>query len=186
MHTNKTKLEKGKLLIAEPFLNDPYFKRTVILLIEHNEKGSMGIILNKMVENRLHEVIDNFPESDFMVNIGGPVSEDSLFYLHNNSKIPTSLQIYNNLYFGGDYELIKKMVQNKSIDKNTIRFFIGYAGWTKNQLEQEIKENSWIITDYNSKLIFDLNTKLIWKKAIESLGNAYKLMINFPENPILN
>src|SRR5210317_573671 len=116
---------KGQVLISEPFLLDFYFKRSVVLLAEHNEEGSFGLILNKPVDILLSEIVDGFPEFDAPVYLGGPVKSDSLYFIHTlGDKIENSLKILDGLYWGGDIEHIKELILLGKIDINQIKFFV--------------------------------------------------------------
>ena len=122
--------EKGCVLLSEPFLNDPFFKRTVVLLCEHNEDGAFGFVLNNYIDVALNEVIEDFPEWRNVISIGGPVKSGNLFYLHTlGDLIPESAMVVEGLYFGGDFEKVKELLQRGEIKQNQIRFFIGYSGW---------------------------------------------------------
>ncbi len=150
--TNNIRPERGKILISEPFLMDYYFKRAVVLLAEHNEEGTFGVILNKPVSTRFDEVVKGFPEFDGQVYLGGPVQSDSLFFLHTlGDIIPESMEIIEGVYWGGDIEVIREMVEVKSISPDDLRFFIGYSGWGPDQLKEELKRNSWVVSDISAK-----------------------------------
>jgi len=178
----------GRALISEPFLRDMYFKRTVIFLTEHNEEGSVGFILNKPLNIPFTELITDFPTTDMNISLGGPVSTNSLHYLHTLGDIvPQSVKIVDDIYWGGDFEIIKSMILSGIMDNSQIRFFLGYSGWQANQLEDELNENSWVVSELNPKLIMNWdNNDDIWKKALSGIGGKYKLWSNFPENPSLN
>src|ERR1700741_774928 len=103
--------EQGKLLISEPFLTDPYFRRSVILLSEHTDKGTTGFILNKPTEFRLNEVISDFPDFNVPVNFGGPIKNDTLHYIHKlGDKLQGSHMIVPGIYWGGDFEMLKTLI----------------------------------------------------------------------------
>ena len=179
--------DKGRILIAEPFLNDTYFKRSIILLTEHSEEGSVGFVLNKPVSLKLDEVIPDIPSFETTVSIGGPVGTNSIHYIHTvGDIIPESVKIVGNIYWGGEFEAIKNMLQTGTLKKNQIKFFLGYSGWHPNQLERELHENSWIVTSLDPAKIMEANTNNLWKYAMRQLGNKYKIWSDFPEDPNLN
>jgi putative transcriptional regulator len=98
-------IEKGSLLLAEPFISDPFFKRTVILVCDHGKEGSFGFVLNNYVEVELSQLMEDFPDDKINVSIGGPVKSSNLFYLHTKGElIPNSAAIMDGLYFGGDFD----------------------------------------------------------------------------------
>ena len=187
MALTKLKPCKGRLLISEPFLNEPYFKRSVILLAEHNEEGSIGFILNKPIDIKLTRAIPDFPEYKGTLFLGGPVSKNQLFFIHTlGSKIEGSIEIMKDLFLGGNINELKKMITKKEIKSSDFRFFAGYSGWGPEQLNNELKAKSWIVTDATREQIMDENTIRLWGNVLKTMGNEYAMMANFPENPSLN
>lgn len=184
---NKLPLKQGRLLIAEPFMADNYFRRSVVVLAELNEKGSVGFILNKPVEMFVHEVIPDFPLTDHRIYFGGPVQRDQLFYAHTlGERIPNSIPIAPGLWWLGDFDHVRKMVEKKEIGQQEIRFFIGYSGWEAGQLDGEMEKKSWYVSKINRAIVFDSDAKNLWGNAVRSLGREYAHMVNFPEDPALN
>ena len=180
--------KKGHLLIAEPsILGDVSFNRSVILLAEHNDEGSIGFILNKPLNYTINDLIPEI-EASFKIYNGGPVEQDNLYFIHNIPEIiPNSVQISNGIYWGGDFETTKQLINERKITKNNIRFFLGYSGWSVNQLELEMQENSWIVTEntLENKLL-SKSSNQFWKEKIIEQGGEYVLFSNAPENPALN
>ncbi len=182
------KLQKGQLLIAEPsILGDVSFNRSVILLAEHNAEGSVGFILNKPLDYTIGDLLPEI-EASFKIYIGGPVEQDNLYFIHTIPKlINNSIEISNGIYWGGDFELTKSLINEGKINKEEIRFFLGYTGWSAAQLETEIQGNSWIIANNTLKKdILSKSSKKFWKEKINELGGEYILWSNAPENPNLN
>lgn len=182
------KLKKGILLIAEPsIIGDLSFNRSVILLADHNDEGSVGFILNKPLEYTIQDLIPEI-NAKFKIYNGGPVEQDNLYFIHNIPElIPNSIEISNGIYWGGDFESTKALINEGKIKKSNIRFFLGYTGWDAQQLDQEMQANSWIITKniYENKIIGKSTTDF-WKQKILELGGDYVIWSNAPENPILN
>ena len=181
-------LQKGHLLIAEPsILGDVSFTRSVLLLAEHNNEGSIGFILNKPLNYTINDLLPEI-ESYFKIYNGGPVEQDNLFFIHIiPAIIPDSIEISNGIFWGGDFETTKKLINEGKITKNHIRFFLGYSGWSVNQLETEMQENAWILSENTSKdKLLSKVSKLFWKEKIMEQGGEYVLFSNSPENPILN
>jgi O-antigen/teichoic acid export membrane protein len=147
-------IKKGHLLIAEPsILGDLSFNRSVILLADHNAEGSVGFILNKPLDYSVNDLV---PEVDatFTIYNGGPVEQDNLYFIHNIPElIPNSVEISNGVFWGGDFEKTRDLINNGSINKDNIRFFLGYTGWDANQLETEMSANSWILIEKLSRII---------------------------------
>jgi putative transcriptional regulator len=182
------KLQKGQLLIAEPsIIGDLSFNRSVILLADHNEEGSVGFILNKPLKYTIKDLI---PEIDakFKIYNGGPVEQDNLYFIHNvPDLIPNSIEISNGIFWGGNFELTKDLINQGLIKKKNIRFFLGYTGWDSEQLENEMQSNSWILSkNIYQKDILSKSSLHFWKEKIIELGGEYLIWSNAPENPILN
>lgn len=182
------KLQKGQLLIAEPsIIGDLSFNRSVILLADHNEEGSVGFILNKPLKYTIKDLI---PEIDakFKIYNGGPVEQDNLYFIHNvPDLIPNSIEISNGIFWGGNFELTKDLINQGLIKKKNIRFFLGYTGWDSKQLENEMQSNSWILSkNIYQKDILSKSSLHFWKEKIIELGGEYLIWSNAPENPILN
>lgn len=177
----------GTLLIADPFLNDPNFKRTVIFLCEHKEEGSFGFVLNKKTEHLLGELIAGVEMSDFPVYYGGPVQQDTIHFIHQcPNLIPGGEEVIDGIYWGGDFEIVTDLVKANRLRSRDIRFFIGYSGWSGNQLQDEMTAKSWILSESNRKLIFATDAAEIWKAALQHLGGDFVQLINYPIDPQLN
>jgi putative transcriptional regulator len=182
------RLKKGNLLIAEPsIIGDLSFNRSVILLADHNPEGSVGFIINKVLKYTINDLVPDV-EVDFKIYNGGPVEQDNLYFIHNIPElISNSIEISNGIFWGGDFETTKKLLNNGTIKEDNIRFFLGYTGWDASQLEDEMNANSWIVTEnhYQNKII-GKSTADFWKEKILELGGEYIIWSNAPENPALN
>ena len=177
----------GILLIADPFLKDPNFLRTVVFLCEHKEEGSFGFVLNRRYENTLDELIPGLDELKLPVYYGGPVQMDTIHFLHQYpDEIPGSEEVIKGVYWGGDFEKVVEMLKNGKAHPDKIRFYIGYSGWSDGQLTTEMEEKSWLTVAGTRKLIFHRNYQEIWKESLKQLGGDYEMMINFPIDPQLN
>lgn len=177
----------GILLIADPFLKDPNFLRTVVFICEHKEEGSFGFVLNRPYENTLDELIPGAEGFKLPVYYGGPVQMDTIHFLHQYpEEIPGGHEVMKGVFWGGDFERAVEMIKNQEIDMNKIRFFIGYSGWGNGQLGEEMKEKSWLTVKAVRKLVFHKNVTEIWKDSIKHLGGDYEIMIHFPIDPQLN
>ncbi len=185
--TNNRIASKGLVLISEPFLNDTYFKRSVVYLTEHNEKGSIGFVLNKPIDLNVHEVIQDFPEIDAGISIGGPVNTNTIHYIHTlGDKIPDSIKVKDNIYWGGDFEILKDMISAGIVSRQQVRFFLGYSGWAEKQLDHELAENAWLVAEINPDKVMKSDQSSFWNQLLEQMGNKYQVWANFPENPGLN
>lgn len=186
-YRNKIKPEKGRLLISEPFLPDPNFERTVVLLCEHNEKGSFGFVLNKPSILKVNEVMEDITELDNLVYIGGPVEQDTLHFIHRNAILTNAVEIVDNIYWGGAFGNLMLLCETHQITAKDIRFFLGYSGWGPGQLETELDQDSWIVCDFViDQLLFDTGSEIMWRKALENMGGRFSVYSNYPVDPRLN
>ena len=153
-----------------PNMIDPFFSKSVVLICDHNSHGSMGVILNK----KLNQEKSN-PESDVevlrdekVIFFGGPVMVNFILLLHDEKKFKNnSYKISENLFLSNNGSLNNKIrISNK-------KFISGYAGWSAGQLENEIKNGDWIVQKVRNDLIFGTDCEEIWNNAIESLGFNY-------------
>jgi putative transcriptional regulator len=177
----------GILLIADPFLKDPNFKRSVIFLCEHQHEGSFGFLLNKKYEYSLKDLVQSAEDLEIPVYFGGPVQMDTIHFLHQYPDlIEGGYEVVDGIYWGGDFERALAGIRSGEIKPGKIRFYIGYSGWAGGQLDDELKEKSWLSVKANRKLIFHKKTEEIWREAIRLLGGNYLMMINFPTDPQLN
>jgi putative transcriptional regulator len=188
MGLNIEKPHKGALLISEPFLHDPYFQRSVILLTEYSpETGSTGLILNKPIDLSLNDGLSDFPPYDGQVYLGGPIHKDNLFFIHSlGEKVEDSVEIIPGLFWGGNFETIKYLIASNQIQDNEIRFFAGYSGWEPFQLEREIEEQAWIVTQADPNIIMNTGNDSMWSEVLKQMGTEYAILANFPVDPSLN
>ncbi len=184
---NNILARQGRILISEPFLSDTYFHRSVVFLTEHSEEGSVGFVLNKPVDLSVNDVLGDFPEIEGEISIGGPVNTNTIHYIHTlGEAIPNSVKVLGNIYWGGDFEVIKDMITEGKIRSDQIRFFLGYSGWSPNQLENELSENAWVVSELDPDTIMKGPDFGLWKDTLLKLGSKFRTWINFPENPSLN
>ena len=179
-------LKKGRVLVSEPFMQDPYFKRSVVFLTEHSKEGTVGFILNQPLGVKISELVPELSNCDFPVFLGGPVNSQNLFFLHKEDKLPGSIQLSADLYWDGDFEILKEWLNSGRVKADEIRFFLGYSGWDYVQLKDEINSQSWLITELKESVIFQVNTNSLWKESMKSMGEMQAIYANFPEDPKLN
>lgn len=179
--------KKGRILVSEPFSQDKHFKRSVILLTEHDNKGTMGFVLNKPMKMKVSEMVNSLKNFHNAIYLGGPLNTDYLFYIHTFGKlIPDSLPLYDGLYWGGNLETIIDLFEKKQISHENIRFFKGYTGWSPAQLTNEIENKFWLVSQIDSHTIIETPVERLWEVAVQSLGKTYHYWLNFPSNPIYN
>lgn len=180
---------QGSILISEPFLQDAYFQRSVVLLIEHNTQGSMGFVLNKktdLIVNTFFPELEEYPE--IPIYLGGPVSANRLFFIHSLGDliVPDSVKIKDRLYFDGDFEALKRYIQNGHSIEGKVKFFLGYSGWTEGQLGNEISKNSWVVSHAAKENVLLADGESFWKNSLEQLGSNYEAWTKYPKDPYLN
>ena len=187
IQSNNVLPSRGRILISEPFLRDATFGRSVILLVDHTDEGSMGLVINKQLPLFLNDIIMEFKYLDEIpLYKGGPIATDTLFYLHTLSDIPGSISISKGLYLNGDFDEIKKYILQENKISECIRFFLGYSGWDSEQLSNEIRENTLLVSEEEKSYLMKNNIKDMWRKALEKLGSKYETWSRFPQVPTLN
>ena len=181
-------IKAGNLLIADPFLKDPNFQRTVVLLCDHQaETGSIGFVINRKYGKTVGELISQLETCALPVYYGGPVQTDTIHFLHTCPHLITDgLSIGNGIYWGGDFATAAQLLRNNEIETGDIRFYLGYSGWGVAQLADEMKEKTWLTTEANIKLVFHKNVSFIWQDSIRQLGGEYEQLNHYPIDPQLN
>ena len=181
------KPDKGRILIAEPFLQGPYFSRSIVLITEYGKEGAVGFVLNKSSDMYPDEVIDDLYNFRGELYLGGPVASDTLHFIHTlGYLVPGAMHVAGNIFWGGDFEVVKNLINSGQANSQSVKFFAGYAGWSPGQLETELEEKSWVVSKIDENLVFSSNTKNIWKETLSRLGDVYKTWCNFPVNPASN
>lgn len=184
--SDKSRLKAGRILIAEPFLKDSSFSRSVVLLCEHGTEGALGFVLNKPTEMTIGDLLPELYAPSTIINKGGPVQLDTLHMLHGMPKVLGGSKVANGVYWGGSYEVLQSIISDTSYPTSSVKLLVGYAGWSPGQLEEELQEGSWLISDINDDIIFEKDPNEMWRKAILSLGKEYAYLANWPTDPQLN
>mgnify|MGYP001181328340 CR=1 FL=1 len=184
------KFEKGYLLVANPILPDPNFSRTVVLLCNHNHGGSFGLVINRVAEFSLDEILleseHNIPEFQ-KIFLGGPVSPTQGFFLCRSEKELDEVEpICDGIYLGMNWESSGTVAKKIEDPEKNIRFYLGYSGWASDQLAREMKQKSWLSREANQSFIFSENEDQVWSDVVRSLGKEYEYLLNAPINPSLN
>lgn len=181
--------QQGSLLLSEPFMLDPNFQRSVVLLCEHSEEdGSVGLVLNQPSSLLLKDVMSDMPNAEYQLFVGGPVGQDSIQFIHKcYDRLNSGIEIGENLFWGGNFEALKLLINDRAIGLDEIKFFIGYSGWSPGQLAKELKENTWMIgNSFDPDIVFVNDEENLWKEAVISLGPRYAHVAGFPQNPMWN
>ncbi|MEL6676143.1 MAG: YqgE/AlgH family protein [Bacteroidota bacterium] len=168
-------------------MHDENFQRTVVLLVEHNDKGSLGFVLNRRLKFNINEVVAEMPSMEAPVYLGGPVEQNSLHYVHRfGTSLAGSRHVIEDIYWGGDFAALKDNIRSGKLSQDDIVFFIGYAGWGPGQLDQELEKKSWIIAPEDHSFVFEKGGKEMWRKILKKMGAKYKIISNYPVDPRLN
>lgn len=186
MNTNTPPVTNGSLLIAEPFMGDSNFERSVVLLCEHSPAGTFGLVLNQTTDIHLGDVIDEI-QADLPLFVGGPVQQNTLHFIHRRPDlIDHSIRVADGLYWSGDFEQIKQAVNVGTLTARDARFFIGYSGWSEGQLEAELGQKAWIVSRIDADFLFDTPASEFWRGVLKRMGGAYKAIAHYPVDPRLN
>lgn len=186
--TSDLDIQKGNVLIGKPnILGDVTFNRAIILIVDSNNEGVVGFIINKPIDDKLSDLLPEV-ENDFKVFDGGPVEKDKLYFIHNVPSIVTGgLKIAEDLYWGGDYKLVVELINNGQLNDGHVKFFLGYSGWGESQLEDEIKNEVWLKqSNFDSSEIIACNKASYWNEKIKSIGGEFLIWSNAPDNPNYN
>lgn len=183
---NKVPPARGKVLVSEPFLDDSYFSRSVVLLCEHNTEGTFGFVLNNYVEVSMQDILPDFPEIITRISVGGPVKTGNLYYVHTHGEIEGCDEVLPGLYMGGDFKTLKILIASGMVPASNVRFFVGYSGWESNQLQEEINRKSWLVSELGAADVMNTQLDHLWQLMMKKQGGRYKAFSNFPKDPSLN
>ena len=173
-------------MIAKPYLGDPNFERSVVLICEHSEEGTFGLVLNQKTNTVLSDFFDDL-RADLPVGVGGPVEPHTLHFLHTRGElIEGSVELVDGLFWSGNFEQIKTLLNTGVLKEDDIRFFLGYSGWGAGQLKEELEEDVWIVADTRPDIVFQSDISQVWRSVLRDLGGNYIIMANSPVDPRLN
>lgn len=173
--------------MSGPYLPDPYFHRTVILLCMHDDQGSFGLVLNRPIDMGVEDLMEDMPKLGSPVGIGGPVQSGNLFFLHTLGKrIEGSLPVVDGIHLGGDYGQLRRILTAAPELAKHVRFFVVYSGWGEDQLDKEIEQRAWLVHPATKQLVMGSDTQGLWAATLRAMGPAYAPLAQFPEDPQLN
>ena len=180
-------IKAGDILIAKPFLQDGHFKRSVIYMCEHNNEGSLGFIINKSHGMILRDIFPHLKNGNFPLFEGGPVSPNQLFYTHNlGSKLSDSQHIIGDVYWGGNFFELSQMIEHGEVNSSQIRFYIGYSGWSGEQLSQEIENDMWFAKSANYADLLKVAPQELWGEQLTKINPSYRVFSDYAFDPSLN
>jgi putative transcriptional regulator len=173
----------GQLLVSEPFLADPNFRKTVVLLCEHEAQGSVGFIINRLLDVDTDEVIPGLLNVNFPIYYGGPVEQNTLHFIHKAGLlIDESFPIGDDIFWGGNIDQINILLESGKATEQDFKFFIGYSGWGEGQLEAEIDHKAWWLTNLIKAEAFNENIEDIWPNTVRTMGNDFAYLADAPED----
>lgn len=180
--------QKGDLLLSEPFLGDDNFERSVILLCEHNEEGSLGFVLNKPSLLTLEDVLEEAAGYQQLLYTGGPVQQNTLHFVHRLPQLAEGADLLGeNIFWGGAPEQLLSLINTRQLPPDDIRFLAGYSGWSPGQLATELAANAWIIyPQATAPQVFDVPPERLWQAVLRTMGGKYREFSNYPIDPRLN
>lgn len=180
-------LKRGNFLVSEPNMQDFNFKRSVILITEHNPDESIGFVINQPTDLIISNILEDFPTFNAKLFIGGPVEKNSVHFIHSlGNKIDKSMRIMDDLYWSGNIETVKRLIEKGEIQESEIKFFMGYSGWSSGQLEYELSEQAWLVIEANSSIALENNDNKLWQNIIKKMDKDYAIWHTMPDNPELN
>ncbi len=166
---------------------DSYFRRAVVLICETHDQGVLGFIVNKPLDINVNEILGSFDPSSVKVMYGGPVSTDTVHFIHDAGElIDDSVYIADGVYWGGDIKKLKFLLEKQVILADQVKFFVGYTGWSPSQLQSEIETGSWVVAQMDRNYIFNKDHDDLWKTIMENLGDAYSVIGQMPDHMHLN
>lgn len=178
----KHQISTGKVLLAEPFMQSPNFKRAAILLTDYSDEGTIGFILNKQLDMNVDELVADFPNFESVVFYGGPVQTDTIHYIHNlGDLLEKSTKIGDNIYWGGDFTKLKVLIATGIVQPHNIRFYVGYSGWSEGQLEDELEGGSWVLADMEANYLFQTNHDELWTQIMSDKGSTFEVISQMPD-----
>lgn len=179
-------VSSGNLLIAEPFLSDSNFERSVVLICEHSAEGTFGLVLNQATTLTLSDVLED-TYAELPLFTGGPVQQNTLHFIHRRPDlIDNSIEVIQGLFWSGDFDQVKQAVNLGTLTNQDIRFFIGYSGWSEGQLAGELGAKSWIVARTDVSFLFDTPPDQFWRGVLKRMGGEFKAIANYPVDPRLN
>jgi putative transcriptional regulator len=185
-------MKPGTLLISQPFLGDPNFERSVVLLCRDNPaEGSFGLVLNRQTNLTLGDVLELplgavSPAARLPLYLGGPVQPDTLHYLHRRADVPGATDLGQEVFWGGDFEVLLGLLLSGDVGDDGIRLFVGYSGWSEGQLVGELEQQVWITQPASAGKVFTLTTDAFWREILREKGGRFKMLSNYPIDPRLN
>lgn len=187
---NEKEVNAGNLIIADPLMKDPYFSRSVALILDNPaDGGHLGLVMNKPAGVTLREIMPGWEKGgEIPIFCGGPVDLERMFLIHTlGDFFKDSHEVFDGVYVGADLDQIVDYIESGENTEGKLRFFLGYCGWSPGQLEEEIRSNSWAIqNNLDNRYLLEGYGPDYWRREVERLGKAYKNWLMVPRDPSYN
>ena len=180
----ENKIGTGDIILAQPFWNNEYYKRSVILLLEHDKTGSTGIIINKISNLIVHDALPQFNLLNPLF-FGGGNQAETVSYIHNFPSLPNVLPLGNGLYYGGEPESLETLLHTNVLNSVSVKFCSGFVEWAADELESELSENKWWKGSINAEELFTMPYERLWAYKLLKSGHLYGIFDQC-EDPFLN
>lgn len=183
-----SQIQKGTLLIATPDIESGLFFRAVILICEHNQNGSFGLVINKTLDLDLPEEIVNvqhMANPNVGMRAGGPVQTNQMMLLHSSDKVPQqTLEICEGVHLGGDLQFLQEALSDTN--GPAVQLYFGYSGWGSGQLEREFLDGGWFLAPASARIIFYTPPEKMWALLLREMGGKYASLSMIPEDLSVN
>lgn len=176
----------GKILIAEPFLTDLNFLRSVVFLCSHNDEGSVGFIINKVINKNISDILPDIYKSTLQLYYGGPAQNESIHIIHKYPEELGGIEVAPGIFWGSSYDNLLRCIHNNDFSPEGIKLFLGNSAWEKGKLDSEISSRVWLVANDFDDILFDNNSEKIWERSILSLGKDFSHFSQMPLHPQLN
>jgi putative transcriptional regulator len=177
-------LKAGTIIISQEFWNDEEFQRSVVLILQHNKKGSIGIFLNKLSNLKVKDALPDLNIKDDL-RYGGPSAINKVGFLHQMADLPNAVKISESVYWGGNINRLQRMLDRKELDEKKVKFFAGFTEWGAGELLREINDNKWWIDHFSMDELLSTEHHLLWSNKLIESGNLYGVLFEVPD-PGLN
>ena len=182
---------RGSLLVAKPTVGDFFFRRSLVLIVDADEgEGAMGVVINNYTGYNLRDIMPEIETiEEVPILLGGPVGMQMMFYLHTLGPevVPEAIDVGDGVWFGGDFEAVKRYVELGGPIEGRIKFIVGYSGWEKGQIAHELKRHDWaVLNNGGRELLMGEGDDNLWREAVSRFGDQYRLWLNLPNDPSNN
>lgn len=169
-------ITRGSLVLPGPLTEDEKFKYTVMFVADIDTETMLTFTLNKITDKKINDLVPDFPPFDARFYEGGPIEDDKFFYVHKlGDKLRGSIHITEDLYWSGDYDHLKLLIETHQVEEDEIRFYIGYSVWELGYIEMQMAEEQWLFLPEPPSIheyIFSKTPRDLWKKVFSLTGES--------------